>query len=342
MKKPIAIIFNDVHLKSGNENAVLKSIRHMIEVAKEKNIKRFIFAGDLFDSRSFQRLKVLNTFDTILSETSEAGIEMDYIPGNHDKSIYVSYDSFLDVYYHYPNFNLHRDISDITIDGIDITLLPFFSDDMLIPKIKEHGGGDVLISHFEMQGSSHLGKVSEKVTINEVLLSKWKKTYLGHYHNTHEITKNIVHLPSLLQANFGEDNIKGFSVLYDDLSYEIIRGEFREFIKIQIDLDSIISSELKQLIKTYENSSNTIRFEFTGSESKLKALDRAQFKNTGIDVKLNYDKKYAYDDSDIEIPTTKEKYNKSDISKIFKDFCEDKGYSYKEGQELLNEFLKHK
>ena len=342
MKKPIAIIFNDVHLKSGNEDAVLSSIRHMIEVANEKKIKRFIFAGDLFDSRSFQRLKVLNTFDTILSETSVAGIEMDYIPGNHDKSIYSSYDSFLDVYYHYPNFTLHRDISDIIIDGINITLLPFFPDDMLIPKIKEHGGSDILISHFEMQGSSHLGKISEKVTINEKLLSKWKKTYLGHYHNTHEITKNIVHLPSLLQANFGEDGHKGFSVLYDDLSYEIIRGQFREFIKIQIDLDSIISSELKELIRTYENSSNTIRFEFTGSESKLKALNRAQFKDTGIDVKLKYDKKYEYNDSDIEIPTTKERYDKSDISKIFKDFCEDKGYPYKEGQELLNEFLKHK
>ena len=339
MKKPIAIIFNDTHLKVGNEYSVLKAFRHMIKKANEKGITRLIFAGDLFDSRSFQRLNQLNTLDTMLSEASIAGLEMDFIPGNHDKTVYSSYDSFLDVFTHYPGLTIHRDVSDIEIEGVKITLVPFFIDDMLIPKLKEATGSDVLISHFEMAGSTNLGRTSEKTSINPDLLSKWKKTYLGHYHNHHEITKDIVHLPSFLQGKFGEDSNKGFSILYSDLSYSIEKGDFREYVRVDICLDTIVQSELNELIRVHENSSNTIRFEFTGKESKLKALDRSQFKDTGIDVKLKYEKMYKYDASDVKLPTVQEIYGKGDIKKTFKQFCEDKGYEHEEGKRLLDEFF---
>ena len=340
MKKPIAIIFNDIHLKAGNEEAVISSIKHMIEVANEKGIKRVLFAGDLFHSRSFQRQSILLTLDKILRLFKLNGIEADFIPGNHDKTTYASHDNFLDVFSHYPNFNLHTSLSVIDVEGVSVTMLPFFSDDLLIPMIEEAKGTDVLISHFEMAGSTNLGKTSEKTSINKKLLSKWEKTYLGHYHNHHEITKDIVHLPSMIQDNFGEDDNKGFSILYDDLSYEIVLGKFRRFLKIVVNLDDINTSELKEIIKTHSNSLDTIRFEFIGEESKLKALDKSLFKGTKIDIKLKYELKYDHTDKDSLPPTINEKYDKSDIKKTLKQFCEDKGYDYKEGQKLLDEFLK--
>jgi len=339
MREPIAIIFNDVHLKTGNEKETLESFKYMVDYANKNQIERVIFAGDLFDSRSFQRQEVLLTFDTMLSLLGENNIELDIIPGNHDKTLYASYDSFLDIFSHYPNVNLWRDISDIYIDGVTITLLPFFSDDMLIPKLEEHVGGDVLISHFEMAGSTHLGRTSEKKSINKKLLSKWRKTYLGHYHNHHEITKDIVHLPSFRPQSFGEDNNKGFSILYDDLTYKVIKGRFKEFNKVKIDLNTISPIDIEQLIKTHENSLNTIRFEFVGDDSKLKALDKSRFKDTGIDVKLKYKAKYDFEDDNIVIPRPITKYDKVQIKDIFKKFCEDKGYDFKKGEMLLSEFL---
>lgn len=340
MKKPIAIIFNDAHLKVGNEEAVISSVRHMIEVATEKGINRILFAGDLFDSRSFQRLNQLRAFDKILKLFQLHGIKADFIPGNHDKTLYASHDSFLDVFKWYPGFKLHSSLSVIEIEGVSISMLPFFSDDMLIHMIENAEPTDVLVSHFEMAGSTNLGNKSEKTTINEKLLSKWKKVYLGHYHNHHEITKDIVHLPSLIQAKFGEDNNKGFSILYDDLSYEIIKGKFRELIKIEINLNDVTTAELKGLIKTHSNSPNTIRFEFKGDESKLKALDKSLFKETGIDVKVKYQVKYDYEDRKLEYPKVTERYSKEDVRKTFKEFCKEKGYDESAGQEILEEFLK--
>lgn len=340
--QPISIIFNDAHLKTGNEQDVINSVKHMLKYAKKESITNLIFAGDLFDSRSFQRQSVLHAFDEILDLINKAGCTLYIFPGNHDKTVYASYDSFLDVYRHYPGVVFNRELSVIELDGITITLLPFFSDDMLIPMLEEAKSTDVLISHFEMAGSTHLGKVSNKSTINKKLLSKWKKTYLGHYHNHHEITKDIIHLPSLRQSNFGEDENKGFAVLYKDLSYKLINGDFKRFKKITIDINKSTAKDIKELITTYENSSDTIRFEFIGDESKLKALDKSQFNGSGIDVKIKFNVKYDYTDDQLTLPTVIESYGEDQVREAFKGFCNDKGYDYQEGVVLLDEFLKNK
>tara|TARA_R110000787_G_scaffold43917_2_gene107585 strand:+ start:187 stop:1206 length:1020 start_codon:yes stop_codon:yes gene_type:complete len=338
MKKPIAIIFNDVHLKNGNEEEVLVAFRYMVEKAKELGIKRTIFAGDLFDSRTMQRLKVLQTFDIMLDELHQAGMTVDLISGNHDKTIYASYDSFLESYRYHPGVSYYRGITELEYSGVKFTYLPFFSDDMLIPMLEESKGGDVLISHFEMAGSTNLGRTSEKTSINQKLLSKWKKVYLGHYHNWHEISKDIVHLPSFVQANFGEDSNKGFTVLYDDLSYELIQGRFKHFTKVVIDLNKDGIIHIKSLIKQHKNSEDAVRFEFIGEDSKLKALDKSIFKDTGINVTIKYESKYETED--VETPKIIEHYDKEQVRDSFKDFCDKKNLKHEEGLELLDEFLK--
>jgi len=340
--QPISIIFNDAHLKTGNEADVVHSVKHMLKYAKKEGITNLIFAGDLFDSRSFQRQSVLQAFDEILDLINKAGCTLYIFPGNHDKTVYASYDSFLDVYRHYPNVVFNREISVIELEGIKITLLPFFSDDMLIPMLEEAEGTDVLISHFEMAGSTHLGKVSSKSTINKKLLSKFTKTYLGHYHNHHEISNDIVHLPSLRQSNFGEDDNKGFAILHKDLSYKLVSGDFKRFKKVTININKSTAKDIKELITTYENSLDTIRFEFIGDESKLKALDKSQFNGSGIDVKIKFNVKYDYTDDQLTLPTVIESYGEDQVRDAFKVFCNDKGYEYQTGIVLLDEFLKNK
>lgn len=337
MKKPVAIIFNDVHLKTGNEEEVYNSTVHLVDYAVKNNIKDLLFAGDLFDSRSFQRQLVLRTFDKMLALMNANDIRLHMFPGNHDKTVYASYDSFLDIYTHHPGVNLNRELQIIELGGLSITLLPFFSDDMLIPMLKEAKGTDVLISHFEMMGSSNLGNVSKKTSINEKLLSKWKKVYLGHYHNHQEITKDITHLPSFRQENFGEDNKKGFAILYDDCSYELIKGQFKEYTKQTIDLGKTSSKEIKDILSKLSELDSNIRLEFKGTEEQCKAIDKSQFKGLGIDIKFKYNEVF---ESSIEQPKAIiEKYSKAQILDSFKEFCEEKELDFKEGSVMVNEFL---
>jgi exonuclease SbcD len=336
-KNPLFIIFNDIHLKPGNEEATILSIRHLIAYAAEKNIKKAIFAGDLFHSRSNQRESVLEACDKIFTLLHEAGMETIVFPGNHDKTSYFNYSSFLDSYRFHPGVTFTDRVMDLDINGVKVTLIPFFDDTILVPMLEEHEGGDILVSHFEMKGSNHLGNVSEKSTITRTTLRKWKKTYLGHYHNTHEITSNIVHLPSLRQQDFGEDANKGFSVIYDDLSYEIVPGVFKKFTKIVIDIDKTDKETIKQLIKTHSNSEDTIRFELIGEQSKLKAFDDSQFKNTGIDVKKKYEK--SYDKESFVAPVLIKKFDMGQVISAFRTFCDEKELDHETGLTYLNKFL---
>jgi len=339
MKEVAAVIFNDIHLGTGNEDASYNSVKHMADYMEKNNLKVAIFAGDWFHSRSFQRQEVLISTLRMLNYLQMKGITVHMFPGNHDKTLYGSQDSFLDIIKHHPAIKYYSVMSDINIAGLKITLLPFFSDDLLVPMIEGHPGGDILVSHFEMQGSTNLGHVSEKNNITRRGLKKWKKTYLGHYHNWHEITENIVHLPSLRQQSFGEDSKKGFSLLYDDGSYELIQGVFKAFVKIIINVNETNTKEIKELIKTHENSVDTVRFEFIGDDSKLKALDKSIFKGTGIDVSIKYAE--SFDPSAPE-PLVIEKFDEGTVLSAFEDFCKDKGLDHDTGLKFLKEFLQKK
>jgi len=340
MKKAKFVIWNDIHLGVGNEDAVLASANHIVTYMVENKLNTLVFAGDFFHSRTNQTENVLNTANKILELIHSVGIRHILIPGNHDRTSYFSYTSFLDVFSHHPGVELYTEVTNIEIEGVKVTLLPFFDDSMLVPMIEESEGGDILISHFEMQGSSHLGKTSEKTSITKTSLKKWKKTYLGHYHNTHEISRNIVHLPSLRQSSFGEDSLKGFSIIYDDLSYKIVQGVFKKFNKLTLNIDELSNEEIKELISIHRDSPDTIRFEFVGSESRLKALDKEQFKDTGIDVKLKFEKKYSIEE--VELPVLIKKFDKEQIFLNFQQFCEEKEYSHEEGLILLNEYFTNK
>lgn len=337
-KKPLFAIWNDIHLGVGNCQELLISTRHMVEHLLQNDIKVLINNGDFFHSRSSQTQEVLTTANEILKIINDSGVRHIINVGNHDRQSYFKPESFLDSFKFHPGVEIYDGtITTLEISGVSVSLSPFFDDSILVPMLEEVDGGDILLGHWEMLGSSHLGKVSEKTTITPKLLKKFKKVYLGHYHNHQEITKDIVHLPSLRQNSFGEDDKKGFTIVYDDLSYEIVPGVFKRFNKLVLNIDELSNDDIKELVSIHSNSSDTIRFEFIGEETKLKALDKEQFLGTGIDVKLKFQKKYKVEDG--VKPELIKKFDRHQIEESFKEFCEEKDYPYEEGVVILNEFL---
>ena len=341
MRKPIAVVFNDVHLKIGNEDAVWIAFKFMIDYMVKHGLKVLIFAGDMFDDRSAQRSKQLETFDKMLDLCLAHKIIMYAIPGNHDKTIYEDEYNFMHPFRHHPAIKYFSKPTVQLIHGRTFTFVPFYDDSVLVPMLEDQVGGDVLISHFEMKGSEHLGHVSEKKSITKKTLSKWEKTYLGHFHNEQNISEHITHLPSFRQTNFGEDVNKGFALIHDDLSYELIRGKFIEYVKIDIHIDSSTEGELADLRAEYGNSDKVVRFEFVGTDTALKAIDKKAFENLGIQVKIKYTKVFDLD-TPSEAPEMIEKYGEEEITESFENFCKEKGYDLNEGTELLVKFFKEK
>ena len=156
--------------------------------------------------------------------------------------------------------------------------------------------------------------------------------FLGHYHNAQQVSKNIFHLPSTRQNNFGEDNEKGFTILYNDFSTEFIKSKFIEFEKFHIDLDNSSVEEAMELAKTIEKENVRITFEFSGSDDKLRALDKKFFINLGVSVTT---KNKDVEVEDVEYAEEVKKMTDDDIIEHFKRFCEKNNYPFDEGIKYL-------
>jgi exonuclease SbcD len=343
MKEPLTIFSNDWHIKESNKEQIIDLVKQKCELASSLNIDKVFCLGDIFESRIAQRLDVLNTFNQILDIFESYKIKLISIPGNHDKTVYSSKESFLDSFRRHPYFDLIDEYKFIQInDSIVLHLIPFFEDNVFLNifnNIKIFSDyKNILLSHLAVEGSrNNDGSIVKNERIAPSLFSSFYKVFLGHYHNTQKIGENIFHLPSIQQNNYGEDNNKGFTILYNDGSHEIVKSKFKEYIKIVIDVDETSNKELADLRKKYSKDDNNIRFELKGSENILKSIKKDDFVSLGIDVKIKTKEIEAnlenYSDEVVE-------HNSSTIKEAFDIFCEKEKLNKDLGIKYLNKKLK--
>lgn len=344
MKKPIAIISTDKHLKEENASELMDLACQEIELAKKYDIGHVIWLGDIFDSRLSQREELLTCLTEMIALYREEGIQILCIPGNHDKTNYERDSSFLTSFKHHPAFYLaeieEASEFDFGTGDIEFHFIPFYSQDVWLERFnnlpKPKSKRSVLFSHTAVQGSINNDgkKVNNKIQTS--LFKHYGKVFLGHYHDAQQPASNVFHLPSTRQNNFGENENKGFTILYDDLSTEFVKADFVPYKEIKVDLTTVTKEEMMALAKTDTNDAK-IRVTLIGDQQAVKGVNKKWFTENGISVKAKY--------TDIEVTETEEaetvqELNGSDISEKFKAFCDDKGYNYKEGFELLKQIMK--
>lgn len=340
-KQPIALISNDWHNKDDNCQIIERLVEDQCKLAVKLKLKEIYCLGDIFNSRKSQTLQVLQSFHNILETCSKYDITLVAFPGNHDKVDGTSEQSFLDPFRDHPNLSLITRMGGRKLsNNIDLLMIPYFREEQWLDIFNSinqrtvEGNNTILFSHIAVNGSTNNDGTKVESSIAPSTLKGFKKVFLGHYHQTQEVTKNIIHLPSIQQNNFGEDTNKGYTILYDDLSYEIVRSDFKVFRKVIIDADKITKEELNEAIQTYQKQSETenIRFVFEGSEDKLKSINKERFYQVGIDVQMkNRDIEIVEDFDTVEIT----QYDSENIIEEFEEFCETNSYDLKEGLSYL-------
>lgn len=339
-RNPIAVISTDRHLKEENALDLLDLSEQEIALAQKLKVKTVIWLGDIFDSRLSQRQELLNCLTLMIQMYHEAGLQIICIPGNHDKTDYEDDDSFLTAYKYHPGFDLIETPQARVIGGVDFDFVPFYSVDMWLDKFAEldppPGLKSVLCSHTAVQGSiNNDGKVVEN-RIKTKLFNKYGKVLLGHYHNAQQPASNVFHLPSIRQNNFGEDEEKGFTVLYDDVSFDFVKSDFVPYREVKIDVATVTKAELQKLHTEIDDGVHS-RVVLIGDQQAVKAVNKKWFTEHGIAVKAKY--------TDVEVTETEEteavqKLSGEDLKEKFEAFCAEKGYDYKEGFKLLKEIMK--
>jgi len=325
------LFITDTHLKDSTVDINNSIFDQLIKYAKKHNIDTVFHAGDIFTSRKAQTELTLNAFTKILDEFNENGITLYAIPGNHDKTDYESYDSFLDVYKHHPAFNLTKAPQSFIIDDkVNIVLLPYFDEStMYINELKKANNltqpnmVNLLLTHAAINGVKNNDGSKVQNALTKVKFKKFDKVLVGHYHDISEFN-NIYYFGSAYQANFGENDKKGFLELTlkdDKVVFKHINTQFNKYIKFKVDIaKETIESVAKKALQEKENG-NFVRIEIIGEESVIKSVNTANLKKSGIDVKLKQtDIIEGVEQIQVEGYNA---FNESTIIDEFKIFCAD-------------------
>lgn len=295
MSKPLAILVADSHYDKDNIGEVDDVLDQALELALEQGAEYIFHLGDVFTNRVGQGLRVLLAFRRWLRKCNERNIEVWMIAGNHDKTDLDAEESYLDVYSSYDNVTVISEPTYWNFKGVVVGFLPYFKEEGTYParldelieefQMRTNELKQVLLTHIAVDGVANNDGTEVTNDLDIKRFSYFDEVFVGHYHNRSDVGKNIHYIGSARPNNYGEDNEKGFTILYTDATYEYVNAKFRKYVKITVDLDKTDKKVLEKWRKKFEGSLNNVRFVLKGTEEQLSAISSASFEESGIDIK---------------------------------------------------------
>jgi DNA repair protein SbcD/Mre11 len=320
MKTPIALLVTDTHLKESNIELVTNIWRQSIDECRKLGIDQIFFLGDFFDSRKGQPLTVLKAGQRIVEILRDSGIKTIAISGNHSKMDYDSPDSYIDIY-NSEHFQVISGYAQKKYGDLFIHFLPYFKESGSYPErlrgiVPRTGTKNILLTHIAINGSITNDNEHISNCIPSSEFSKFDWVGVGHFHNRNEF-ENITYIGSPYQKNYGEDDNKGFTILYSDGSYEFTKTNFPKYIKKRVSLDNLEDLMLNSDF-LHNSEGNNARVELTGDSELLKSFDKSILEDLGIEVVLKPSESIISLD---ETETTT--YDKKSLKEAFISFCDE-------------------
>lgn len=340
MKKPIALILTDTHVTENNIPLVEDIFEQAIEICHAYGIKTMIHDGDWFTSRSHQALEcLLSVSEGIIDNVNRNNINLIGIRGNHDCTDQSIPASYMSLFKH--KMTLFDNEGYLEIGGLCCCFLSFFTDEEYLRRLANlieetaEFTHKILFTHQSINGvRNNDGTVVEK-DIEGGFFDNFDKVIVGHYHNRQKVGNNIYYIGSTHQSNFGEDEKKGFTILYSDGSIKHIQSEFPKYIHAKINVDD--EEQIVEAIQEYSESTDNVRVTLIGDKDKAKTIRKEIFEGSGIDVRFNSISESTLFEASIEEATDEAKvFNKKDLAKYWIKYCTSQGVPSK----LRNEGLK--
>lgn len=335
--KPIAVLITDKHLTKDTIDEVESSVLQTISVCKELGVSVVFDLGDHFTSRQSQELETILKFKEFVGLFGRNGIYYVTIPGNHDKVDQTIDDSWVDVVENVEGeFHNFKSGGTILLGDVLFHLLPYYKEDVYMEKLCEleldKRLKNVLLTHCGLDGVLNNDNISKESRLKKDLFKQFDKVFIGHYHNRTNVGKDILYIGSTDQRSFGEDEFKGCTVLYDDLTSKQIQFEFKKYKKVVVkDL-----SCLEKLAKQYKNSEDNIRFEIHGSATEISKINKKELNSIGIDVEFVDTELLIINDADESKRTIS--MDKKGILEGFIEYCELKGIERNKYVKVIKRF----
>ena len=329
---PCLLLLNDIHISKDNIPAFKANWQEAIDICRKMDVKEIAIGGDLFFSRAAQTLDVLLAVHDALLTAAEHGIHVTIAEGNHDKVNQENERGYCHVFDQHSNvlvcdeyvslplgddcrFVLHM-MGYFPEDGSFCTRLDRLKEEALDPKRL-----NFLYIHEGINGA--LAQPNDK-ELPAKIFEDFDKVFVGHYHNRTIIDKTrIEYIGSSRQHNFGEDEEKGYTVIYTDGSHEFIKNQANtRYRVIDVAAERAGLHLMDELREIDADGRYKVKVRVHAPQAAMKSVDKAALLDAGA-TKVEL---IADDEEMLEVAASSlfEKFDSHRISETYEEFCREK------------------
>ena len=356
MRQAIALLCNDLHITRDNIQDFAANWNEMLKVAKENGVEDIVIGGDIFTSMSSQTLSVLMQVKKSIQDAIKGGFYVTVANGNHDKADKESLVGYPNIYEGLAGYEEGYEVvseSKLMLfdedGGIALGVMSYYPENgSFVERLEAFKkniweyfnmkpNNVVLYIHEGIHGA--LGNLDIPCELSQDIFSDFYLVLCGHYHNRVKVGKNIQYIGSSRQHNFGEDEDKGYTILYSDGSTKFIKNEVNtryvtEDVRIG-DIDEDFLAKIEKY-KSCENRDYRVRVRVRCTDLEAENFDKQKLIESGASkIELVTDKaKHIQETQDGG--GMDEKFDKHGILKEYQNFCDTKDIDSTLGVEYLN------
>ena len=329
---PCLLLLNDIHISKDNIPAFMANWQEAIDICRKMDVKEIAIGGDLFFSRAAQTLDVLLAVHDALLMAAEHGIHVTIAEGNHDKVSQENERGYCHIFDQHPNvlvcdeyvslpigddcrFMLHM-MGYFPEDGSFCTRLDRLKEEALDPKRL-----NFLYIHEGINGA--LAQPNDK-ELPAKIFEEFDKVFVGHYHNRTIIDKTrIEYIGSSRQHNFGEDEEKGYTVIYTDGTHEFIKNKANtRYRVIDVTAERAGLHLMDELREIDADGRYKVKVRVHAPQAAMKSVDKSALLDAGA-TKVEL----IADDEEFLVASSSslfEKFDSHRIKETYEEFCREK------------------
>lgn len=340
---PCALLINDIHVSKDNIPEFQRNWDEALGICKKQDIPEIIIGGDLLQSRSsYQTLDVLLAVRQAIIKATNAGLELTIAEGNHDLVDQEAILGYCHVFSEYPHVYVVDDYVSIDCsDDVTLYVMSYAPESgSFINRLQDIIDNDfdknkhnILYIHEGIKGGLAMPSDDELPT---KIFKDFDAVLVGHYHNRCKIKgTNIEYVGASRQHNFGEDEEKGYTILYDDGSYEFIKNESNTRYKvIDLALQDVDNHLIEELNDIKSNGKYKVKARINCSATDVQNIDKQKLLEAGAaKVEIVTEKTVA---KSIEAHSLDRKFDKTGIKQEYESFCSEKVIDSSMGLQYLD------
>lgn len=320
---PRMLLINDIHLSKDNIAEFQKNWDEALNICKSLQIGVVVIGGDLWQSRTGQTLSTLMAARDAILKADKSNILVIIEPGNHDKVDPESILSYNHIFSAYPNVDVVDEYASYAVsDNVVLWLIGYFPENgSFISKLNDvvaklsANTTNILYCHEGINGA--ISAPSNKELPVDIF-KPFDKVLVGHYHNRATIAGGLIeYIGSSRQHNFGEDEEKGYTILFSDGSTQFVKNAANvRFATIEVDIDNL--EEAKELLRQNDNESKKIRLKISCTSDQTVNIDKNALLELGAS-KVEVEADSASSCARVQDLTVK--FNKNGLKEEYSRFC---------------------